>query len=103
MIDCSGFKCFMMSDSESLECEAPASLLNFAEMVRIIRSNAKRRRGAAVQSQAEAPDIKTINTRDKFLTKIFLPTSWDSVGEFSVSAAICFFRQVNWRGKLKLI
>ena len=60
--------------SESLECEAPASLLISLEMGKIIRFNAKRHRGAAVQSQAGAPDIKTINTRDKFLTNSFLPT-----------------------------
>ena len=28
------------------------------------------------KSQAEAPDIRTTNTRDKFLTKTFLSTSW---------------------------
>jgi hypothetical protein len=28
------------------------------------------------KSQAEAPDVKTIKTRDKFLTKTFLSTSW---------------------------
>ena len=48
--------------------------------------NLERRRGAAVQSQSdlslvvrrakwEAPDMKTIKTRDKFLTKSFLPTA----------------------------
>jgi hypothetical protein len=42
----------LMSGRESLECEAPASLLIFQETGRIVRSNAKRRRGAAVQSQA---------------------------------------------------
>jgi hypothetical protein len=28
------------------------------------------------KSQAKAPDIKIINTRDKFLTNSFLSTSW---------------------------
>ena len=49
-----------------------------------LRRKPKRSQACALQSQAGAPDKKTINTRDKFLTKIFLPTSWDSVGEFSV-------------------
>jgi hypothetical protein len=34
------------------------------------------------KSQAEAPDMKTINTRDKFLTKTFLSTSctrWENL------------------------
>ena len=65
----------LMSESESLECEAPASLCILQKTGIIIRSNAKRRRGTAVQSQAKAPDIKTIKTRDKFLTKTFLSTS----------------------------
>jgi hypothetical protein len=58
-----------MSESESLECEAPASLLISQETGEIIRANAKRRRSAAVQSQAEAPDVKTEYTRDEFLIK----------------------------------
>ena len=41
-----------------MECEAPASLLISQETGRIIRSNAKRHRGAALQSQTEAPDKK---------------------------------------------
>jgi hypothetical protein len=48
----------LMSDSESLECEAPASLLISQETGKLRRSNAKRRRGAAVQSQAKTPDRK---------------------------------------------
>jgi hypothetical protein len=56
-------------------CEAPASLLISQETGRIIRTDAKRRRSAAVQSQAKAPDGEMIKTRDKFLTKSFLPTS----------------------------
>jgi uncharacterized protein YceK len=71
-----------------LECEAPASLLISQKTGKLRRSNAKRCRVAAVQSQAEAPDIKTIKTRDKFLTKSFLPTSQNSVGEFSVGCMI---------------
>jgi hypothetical protein len=59
-----------------LDCEAPASLLISQKTGIIIIANAKRHRGAAVQSQAKAPDIKIINTRDKFLTNSFLSTSW---------------------------
>jgi hypothetical protein len=64
----------LMSEA-NLWSEAPASLLISQETGRIVRTDAKRRRGAAVQSQAKAPDIRTINTRDKFLTKSFLPTA----------------------------
>ena len=53
-----------MSGSESLECEAPASLWISQETGRIIRINAKRHRCAAVQSQAEAPDRETISESD---------------------------------------
>jgi hypothetical protein len=45
-----------MRGSESLECEATASLLISLETGRIIRTNSKRHRCAAVQSQAKAPD-----------------------------------------------
>jgi hypothetical protein len=68
-----------MSGSESLECEAPASLWISQETVRIIRSNPKRHptsqnattgrqvcrpsinSGQAVQSQAGVPDRETIS------------------------------------------
>ena len=53
-----------MSGSESLECEAPASLWISQETERIIRTNAKRRGGTAVQSQAGAPDRETISESD---------------------------------------
>jgi hypothetical protein len=58
---CFGFWDLLMSGSESLDCEAPASLWISQETGRIIRTNAKRRRGSAVQSQSKAPDRETIS------------------------------------------